>query len=1233
MRRLARWVLRTVIVLVVITALLVGGTLLFVRTTPGEAALRAELVRLLTDITGARVTLGALRGSFVRTVDVTDIVLRFDGGTELRVGRLRATLSPLSLLHGLVLIDDVALERVRVRAVHTAEGWGLPHLPDDDDTRSGRPLPRIVLRAVHLVDGRVAIALRDADPPRQVAATALALDAGVTLGADGIEVRVDALSTVPRGIDLSPLTAQGTLRLPPDGGLVLENVVAATVRSHVTLAGALVPHVRLDVTLTDMSVAAREARALLPGIDVASDVQATGRASGPWNACVVSANVGVGAGRVGVDGAVDLAASPPRWSTDVSLAAVDPAAALATLPAGQVNSHIRAAGTGANATAHIRVGPSTIAGQSLDRAFLDVDLHGSVLRAAGRVAHAAGVASIRARAELGTPLRYRARTHANITNLAALVPSTPGTAALRATVSGVEPDAAERTVRLQATIDHGEVRGVALAGGTVDARLEGARLHVDRAQVRGPGAEVTAWGAADLDTKQADATLDVKAALDVVGRQASLPLGGTATARATATGRLDGLAVEARVVVERGRWDTTDVRRAEVVTRAAGLGGSAPSARATATASAIHVPGRDPWDAAAELDWRRAGGTDDGTLRASGRATNGAGMRMALTAKRTDPTTVVQLTELLLDPADQPAWQLARPARITVADGIAVDELALTSGGQRITLSGVAGTTGKADATLRATGIGIASLCGLLAKGPRCAGTLTADARLTGTAAAPELSATAAIDQLRIDDAVYGPLTARAQYAARALAVQARLSYAQAGNLDVDGTLPVDLAWAGERRDLSSAPVSLALRTQGLDLAFLRAIAPTVVRRSEGRLTADLRLRGAWNDLRAEGGADLTMQRLELAATGVPYEEVRLRLRAAESSIVVEELAARGGDGTLTGSGRIALSGLRPGEADVRVRLSRFLAVRLPAYEAATDGDLTIGGPLTAPEIRGRVDLTRAVVRPSVLPSSNPSRQPDPTIEVVGLPPAPPTETNSGPGLAEALVLAIEVRIRDNAWVRRDDANIELAADLRLDKASGGPVLISGNVRLVRGWYAFQGRRFDLDEGNITFDGTSPPDPYFNITASHRTGQYRVLVEIGGSAQKPTLALSSEPALDQADILAVLLFGRPSGDLGKGESLDLQKQAVSLAAGYVMPELRSSVMNALSLDSLEVGGEGVRAGRYVTQDVFVSLSQEFGPQKGQAMAVEYGFTPSISLKLSTSTRGDSAVDLLWHHRY
>src|SRR5262249_27023897 len=102
---------------------------------------------------------------------------------------------------------------------------------------------------------------------------------------------------------------------------------------------------------------------------------------------------------------------------------------------------------------------------------------------------------------------------------------------------------------------------------------------------------------------------------------------------------------------------------------------------------------------------------------------------------------------------------------------------------------------------------------------------------------------------------------------------------------------------------------------------------------------------------------------------------------------------------------------------------------------------------------------------------------------------------------------------------------------------------------------------------------------------------------------------------------------------GRPQGFGLPRQAISLASGYVMPELRQSVMNTLGLDTFEVGDEGVRAGRYVTRDVFVSLAQDFTGRAGQVMGVDYSVTRRLLLKLSTSTRGDSAVDLFWRRRY
>jgi translocation and assembly module TamB len=252
----------------------------------------------------------------------------------------------------------------------------------------------------------------------------------------------------------------------------------------------------------------------------------------------------------------------------------------------------------------------------------------------------------------------------------------------------------------------------------------------------------------------------------------------------------------------------------------------------------------------------------------------------------------------------------------------------------------------------------------------------------------------------------------------------------------------------------------------------------------------------------------------------------------------------------------------------------------------------------------------------------------------------PPKSPIEAPTVADALSLAIDLTLGADAWIRRPDANVQLGGAVRLDKVAHGPLEITGTLRLLRGTYVFQGRRFTVDRGEIVLPPGQNAEPALDVTATYRVGGYFVTVQVNGPIDRPTLTLSSDPPLEQADILAVLLFGRPTTTLGPTEATALQRETVQLAAGYAAPELSSSVRDALGLDLLDVSmpegattpGE-VKVGRYVTDDVFVTLAQEFGPRLAQIVGLEYHLRRNLSVRLSTSTRGASAVDVFWHRRY
>src|SRR5438105_2372411 len=81
-----------------------------------------------------------------------------------------------------------------------------------------------------------------------------------------------------------------------------------------------------------------------------------------------------------------------------------------------------------------------------------------------------------------------------------------------------------------------------------------------------------------------------------------------------------------------------------------------------------------------------------------------------------------------------------------------------------------------------------------------------------GAATAPATRLALRVNGLQVADIAYGVVAVDARYVERVAHLHASLRHPQAGELLVDGDVPVDLAWAGERRDVSGAPLSVTAR-------------------------------------------------------------------------------------------------------------------------------------------------------------------------------------------------------------------------------------------------------------------------------------------------------------------------------------------------------------------------------------------------------------------------------------
>jgi translocation and assembly module TamB len=279
--------------------------------------------------------------------------------------------------------------------------------------------------------------------------------------------------------------------------------------------------------------------------------------------------------------------------------------------------------------------------------------------------------------------------------------------------------------------------------------------------------------------------------------------------------------------------------------------------------------------------------------------------------------------------------------------------------------------------------------------------------------------------------------------------------------------------------------------------------------------------------------------------------------------------------------------------------------------------------------------------------------------------PAPPPAAPAAPpedGIWSRTTADLRVTLPDNVVLRGDDIrtsrgsmgigdlNLTVGGSLTVRKRAGAEPEVVGAVEAVRGFYQFQGRRFDVERGSaVNFRGSAAIVPALNVTAQREVSGIMTHVRVTGSARRPVLTLSSEPPLDEGDVLSLIVFNQPINQLGESQQLDLVGRAGDLALGALANTVADSIGGALNVDLFEIRAPGagrageVNVGNQVSERLFVGFRQQFGESDASQLSLEYRLTEALRLLTSlghgvdrntTQRRADAAgLDLVYTLRY
>ena len=424
---------------------------------------------------------------------------------------------------------------------------------------------------------------------------------------------------------------------------------------------------------------------------------------------------------------------------------------------------------------------------------------------------------------------------------------------------------------------------------------------------------------------------------------------------------------------------------------------------------------------------------------------------------------------------------------------------------------------------------------------------------------------------------------------------------------------------------LNRAPLFAQLRFRGTADTLWRLTGVEIIDIA-GPVSVSADARGTLGNPVIAGALSTDNAAITSPVTGMRLHAVKAQGRFSGAQLVMTSFSATAKNGgTVTGSGSFTFAGIAGVGMDLHLQADNAALLERDDIAATVTGPITlksdgVGGTIGGDLVlnRSRFTLGRAAAVAQI-----------PELRVIEI--NRNGEEIERPRTRVPWALAIKAHARNRLTVTGLGLDSEWRADLDIGGTVTSPA-IAGTAELVRGGYTFAGRRFDLREGKIQFDGRVPVNPTLDISAEANVADLTATIHVGGTGLKPDISFTSVPALPQDELLSRILFGTSITNLSAPEALQLASAVGSLRGGGGLDPI-NAVRKAAGLDRLRIiaadptqgQGTAIAAGKYLTRKTYVELITD--GQGYSATRIEYQVTRWLSLLGAISTLGRESANV------
>ncbi|HXU71680.1 MAG TPA: translocation/assembly module TamB domain-containing protein [Polyangia bacterium] len=521
---------------------------------------------------------------------------------------------------------------------------------------------------------------------------------------------------------------------------------------------------------------------------------------------------------------------------------------------------------------------------------------------------------------------------------------------------------------------------------------------------------------------------------------------------------------------------------------------------------------------------------------------------------------------------------------------------------------------------------------------PRIEGQVNAHGELRGTIGKPTGKLDLAVNALALGAMRYDKFVANAAFDGAQATAKLDAHELKGGTLDGHAMIPVD----------ARKPLVATLRASGFYID-IENVGLTNPRLFKGTLNAAIDAHGPRTAPTVEGFLKLADAQLALAADARIYDHIQVDVAMKNNLITLRnaEGKVQGGDIKAWGHATLA-SSLKPQSVELRAEAHHF-PIPTGSFGAWLDATVHVQGQQTPDGMSGTVVVEKGTANLPKIAGGKKLQSTGPLEDVKFVDAkarndeAKRKEAEQEPATAE-----LTAHIPGPFHVRSKELSTDLAGNLQI--AIAGPVTrISGQVHASGGWLELLGRRYNIEKARVGFGGEAEPNPELDVRITRELSQTRLIIEVHGTAKKPTLVLSSDPPIyDQSEVIAAILSGDPATQRVDDRSLD--QKVTGAVSGLLVNKIKDQIAPNLPIDVIKVdtGTEGatglgdtrLEVGKYITDTIYVSYVHQFGSTfvgtqrfNANEADLEWRFKKRYELETAFGDAAVGRVNLYWTIRY